>query len=149
MRYGYHRFALWAVLCCAACRARAEVPLPADVSREERMIPMRDGVLLATDLYRSGKPEDGGRRLPVLLTRTPYGKRSEALAEQAVYFAQHGYLVAIQDCRGRFGSQGVFTKYAREPEDGYDAVEWLAGLPGSSGQVGMWGTSYMAHVQAA
>src|SRR4051812_23190194 len=106
MQFGYGRFALWATLACMVGPVQAETPLPTEVSREELMIPMRDGVLLATDLYRSAKPGDG-RRLPLLLTRTPYGKRLEALAEQAIYFARNGYLVAIQDCRGRFGSQGV------------------------------------------
>src|ERR1041385_1936375 len=116
-------------------------------AQQEIMIPMRDGVPLATDLYlprSTFKPP-----YPVLLQRTPYNKRNQNLAEQARYFAQHGYLVALQDCRGRYRSQGEFSKYVNEPVDGYDTVEWLAKMPESNGKVGMWGTSYGAHVQAA
>ena len=54
----------------------------------------------------------------------------------------------MQDCRGRYRSAGEFVKYMNEPRDGYDAVEWLAKMPESNGNVGMWGTSYAAHVQA-
>jgi len=113
----------------------------------EVMIPMRDGVLLATDLYLP--PADVRGPYPVLLQRTPYNKRNENFTGQARYFADHGYLVALQDCRGRYRSQGEFSKYVNEPRDGYDTVEWLAKLPESNGKVGMWGTSYGAHVQAA
>jgi putative CocE/NonD family hydrolase len=111
------------------------------------MIPMRDGVLLATDLYLP--PSEFKPPYPVLLQRTPYNKRNQNLTPQAQYFAQHGYLVALQDCRGRYRSQGEFSKYVSEPRDGYDTVEWLAKMPESNGKVGMWGTSYGAHVQAA
>jgi hypothetical protein len=115
------------------------------------MVPMRDGVRLATDIYRpagGGASTDG--RLPILLQRTPYNKQSPAFVAQGTFFARHGYIVAIQDCRGRYQSGGVFVKYVDEPRDGYDAVEWLGqNLPGSTGAVGMWGLSYGAHVQAA
>lgn len=114
------------------------------------MIPMRDGILLATDIYRpavDGEPTD--ERLPVLLTRTPYGRDRERSVETAEHFARHGYVAAVQDMRGRYGSQGVFTKYAAvETEDGYDTVEWLAKQSYVDGRVGMWGTSYGAHTQA-
>src|SRR4029077_20036790 len=85
---------------------------------------------------------------PVLLQRTPYDKRQDAIVRAAGYFVSNGYIVAIQDCRGRYRSAGVFTKYINEPEDGFDTIEWLSKLPGSNGQVGMWGTSYGAHLQA-
>jgi uncharacterized protein len=117
------------------------------VAQQEVMIPMRDGVLLATDLYRP--PSTFGPPYPVLLQRTPYNKSNPNFTGQARYFARHGYLVALQDCRGRYRSQGEFTKYVNEPGDGYDTVEWLAKMPDSNGDVGMWGTSYGAHVQAA
>jgi putative CocE/NonD family hydrolase len=112
----------------------------------EIMVPMRDGIALATDIYRPPAAEKGP--FPVLLERTPYNKRSKALTELAPFFAAHGYLVAVQDCRGRYRSAGEFVKYVNEPRDGYDAVEWLAKMPESNGSVGMWGTSYAAHVQA-
>ena len=116
---------------------------------ENLMIPMRDGVRLATDVYRparGGTPMD--EKLPVLLQRTPYGKTGSSLVESARYFAANGYVVALQDVRGTYASEGVFTKYIGEGEDGFDTVEFLAKLPYANGKVGMWGTSYAAHVQA-
>jgi uncharacterized protein len=127
------------------------------------MIPMRDGVRLATDLYR---PASGEHPLPgpfpVLLERTPYNKKAtsrsertaanptpKSRAEVAGYFAKRGYVVAYQDCRGRYGSEGRFTKYVGEAADGADAVEWLAGQPWCSGKVGTMGLSYAAHAQMA
>lgn len=116
---------------------------------ENLMIPMRDGVRLATDVYRparGGTPLD--EKLPVLLQRTPYGKTGSSLVEAARYFAANGYVVALQDVRGTYVSEGVFTKYIGEAEDGFDTIEALAKLPYANGKVGMWGTSYAAHVQA-
>ena len=115
----------------------------------DHMVPMRDGIRLATDIYRpasNGVPVEG--RLPVLLQRTPYDKSSPRFAEAATYFARHGYVVALQDLRGRYASEGEFTKYLGEGQDGFDTIAYLAGLPYVDGQVGMWGTSYAAHVQA-
>ncbi len=113
------------------------------------MVPMRDGVRLATDVYRparGGTPLD--EKLPVLLQRTPYGKTGSSLVESARYFAANGYVVALQDVRGAYASEGVFTKYIGEGEDGFDTIEYLAKLAYANGKVGMWGTSYAAHVQA-
>ena len=116
-------------------------------AQEEIMIPMRDGIQLATDIYRP--PATFKPPYPVLLQRTPYSKRNKNFTGQARYFAEHGYLVALQDCRGRYRSQGEFSKYVSEPQDGYDTVEWLAKYAESNGNIGMWGTSYGAHVQAS
>src|SRR4051812_12669540 len=112
------------------------------------MMPMRDGARMATDIYRparNGTAVDG--RFPVLLHRTPYDKTGQkAIAE---YFAQHGYVVAVQDIRGRYKSEGKFLKVQPlDATDGYDAVEWMAKQPYSTGAVGMWGTSFAAHMQA-
>jgi len=127
-----------------------EVPYDAVLFAQDVMIPMRDGVKLATDIYRparSGVPV--AERLPVLLQRTPYGKEARGLVERAMWFARHGYVVALQDLRGRYGSEGTFRKYDDvTAPDGYDTVEWLTRLPYSDGKVGMWGTSYGAHTQA-
>jgi len=116
---------------------------------ENLMIPMRDGVRLGTDIYR---PAGGRAPLPekrqVLLQRTPYGKTGSGLVESARFFAANGYVVALQDVRGTYSSEGVFTKYIGEGQDGYDTIEYLAKLPYANGRVGMWGTSYAAHVQA-
>lgn len=114
------------------------------------MIPARDGVLLATDIYR---PAVEGRavaeRLPLVLQRTPYGKSTERFLAPALYFATHGYVVAVQDMRGRYDSGGGFIKYdPLDAPDGYDAIEYLAQLPYVDGRVAMWGTSYAAHAEA-
>ena len=109
----------------------------------EVMVAARDGVGLATDVYRparAGKPVEG--HFPVILERTPYGKhlasRSELDAgeqnprsrlEIARYFVEQGYIVVYQDCRGRYGSQGRFIKYLSDGEDGFDTVEWIARQP--------------------
>jgi len=117
---------------------------------ENLMVPTRDGVRLATDVYR---PAVGGvpvaAKLPVLLQRTGYNKTGASLVRQAQEFAAHGYVVALQDDRGTYKSEGVQYKYIGWGRDGYDTVEYLAALPYADGQVGMWGTSYAAHTQAS
>ncbi len=114
------------------------------------MIPARDGVLLATDIYRPAV--DGvavSQRLPLVLQRTPYGKSTDRFVPQALHFAAAGYVVAVQDMRGRYESGGGFIKYdPLDAPDGYDAIEYLADLPYVDGHVAMWGTSYAAHAQA-
>ena len=105
------------------------------------MVPMRDGVALATDIYR---PQAEGR-FPVILTRTPYKK--DMFEHKCRFFARRGYVVAAQDCRGRFGSQGQWEPFLHEAEDGYDAIEWLAAQPWSTGKTGMIGASYGGWVQ--
>lgn len=109
----------------------------------------RDGVDLATDIYRPAEGDTPVEQpLPLVLHRTPYNKSAQRYVDQATYFTQHGYVVAVQDVRGRYASGGVFSKYETEAPDGFDTVEALAALPFVDGQVGMWGTSYAAHVQA-
>lgn len=125
----------------------------------EAMVPMRDGVNLATDVHLLPS-EDGP--WPVLLERTPYGKRGTdhadrsladpaprprtAIAEQ---FAAAGYACVVQDCRGRFQSEGRFAKYLNEGPDGADTLAWLLRQPWCNGQIGTFGLSYGAHVQTA
>ena len=98
---------------------------------------MRDGVTLRADVYRPNAPG----KFPVLLQRTPYSKASGAAAARA--FAARGYVVVIQDSRGRYTSEGTARPHD-EAQDGHDSVEWAAALPYSSGKVGMFGTSYLA-----
>jgi len=113
-----------------------------DVKEEAgTQIAMRDGVKLATDIYRP--PTEG--KVPVILIRTPYKK--EMAEVQGRYYARRGYAVAIQDCRGRFGSEGVWEPFLNESKDGYDTIEWLAAQPWSNGKVGMIGGSYVGWVQ--
>jgi putative CocE/NonD family hydrolase len=105
--------------------------------------PMRDGTVLRADVYR---PADDGR-YPVLLLRTPYSKglwQYTHLTLDPVRAAAAGYVVVIQDVRGRWASEGgVFDPYRDEFADGYDTVEWAAKLPYADGTVGAYGVSYM------
>ena len=128
----------------------AAPPYEALQVEENFMVPMRDGMRLATDVYRpaaGGEPVD--ERFPVLLHRTPYNKASERLSEQARWFASHGYVVVVQDMRGLYFSEGMFQKYHEfDAPDGSDTIEWIVGLDYVLPSVGMWGTSYGAHTQA-
>lgn len=134
-------------------RGPCEVRIERDV-----MVPMRDGVRLAADLYLPV----GLERVPALLERTPYDKRGTNHAdvtagqrtplskpETAQYFASHGFAVVMQDCRGRYGSEGTFHKYVHEATDGYDCLMWVARQSWCTGRVGTMGLSYCAHTQAA
>ena len=104
---------------------------------------MRDGATLVADVYRPGGEASDGE-YPVLLTRQPYGKELPIVTSylNATRAAGRGYIVVIQDVRGRFGSEGEWNPSVHEFEDGYDTVEWAATLPGSNGDVGMYGASY-------
>lgn len=106
------------------------------------MIPMRDNVQLST-LFLF--PETHQATFPVVLVRTPYQK--ERLAPHYRFLVESGYVVAIQDVRGRFGSKGIFEPFVNEGPDGYDAIEWIASQPWCDGNVGMIGTSYDGWVQ--
>ena len=106
------------------------------------MVPMRDGVKLATDVFRPDAPG----RYPVLVTRGPYGKDSyHNNPEHSIwFFAKHGYVVLSQDCRARFDSEGDdFNPLFQEVQDGYDTVEWAARQSWSNGRVGTTGQSYL------
>ena len=116
--------------------AEREITLESDVR-----VPMRDGVQLATDIYRPA----GEGKFPIVLIRTPYKK--EMVELKARYFARRGYVAAVQDCRGRFGSPGTWAPFMHEGDDGYDTIEWLAVQPWSTGKVGMIGGSYLGWVQ--
>jgi uncharacterized protein len=109
-------------------------------------VPMRDGVVLRADVYRSSH---SGRR-PVLLERTPYNKTFPRMVLDTVhvlYAVEGGYTVVIQDTRGRFASDGEFFPFFSDIQDGYDTVEWCAAQPWSNGRVGMFGTSYVGATQ--
>lgn len=137
------------LLFAAAAPAQEEFPFGVEKAESNLMLAMRDGVRLATDIYRPtrfGAPVED--RLPVLLQRTPYDKTSPRFVEAAEFFARNGYVVVFQDHRGRYASQGEFTKYIGEGQDSFDTIAQLAELPYGNGDVGMWGTSYGAHVQA-
>jgi putative CocE/NonD family hydrolase len=102
---------------------------------------MRDGVALVADVYRP----DATGEFPVLLQRTPYNRKGGT--EQSHELASHGYIVVVQDTRGRYGSEGDFYPFRHESDDGYDTVEWVAKLDGANGKVGMYGGSYVGATQ--
>jgi putative CocE/NonD family hydrolase len=106
---------------------------------------MRDGTTLRANVYRP----DGDGPWPTLLARTPYGKIDPDILSwlEPVNAARQGFMVVIQDTRGRFASEGEWAPFRFERQDGYDTVEWAARLPGSNGRVGMFGDSYVGHVQ--
>ena len=108
-------------------------------------IPMktRDGVTLYSDIYR---PRAEGT-FPVILMRTPYDKSVSWAVGPAYQIATHGYVVIVQDVRGRYTSEGEWYPFRHESNDGYDAVEWAAALPSSNGKVGMIGGSYVGATQ--
>ena len=112
------------------------------------MIPARDGVQLATDVYRpsrNGSPVDG--KFPVLLERTPYNKDSGA--NSANYYVPRGYVVIFQDVRGRYKSEGHWRPIADDPNDGFDTAKWIGSQPWSDGSIGTMGSSYDGATQHA
>jgi uncharacterized protein len=113
------------------------------------MVPMRDGVRLSTDIYR---PAGVREPLPVILIRTPYNKRgyrqdSTNPPDAAYLFAGQGYVVLVQDTRGRFESEGEYTISTPDDRDGYDTIMWAARQPWSTGKVGTYGCSYLGEAQ--
>jgi uncharacterized protein len=108
-------------------------------------VPMRDGIELALDVLRPDLPG----AFPVVLVRTPYDKVLARTRKAAFHarLAQRGYIVAFNDCRGRFNSDGVFWPYFGEADDGYDTIEWIAAQDWCDGNVGMTGGSYVGQTQ--
>jgi len=105
----------------------------------------RDGARLDADIYRP----DSEKAFPVLLMRQPYGRRLASTVAYAHprWYAARGYVVVIQDVRGRGSSSGDFEPFANELEDGWDTLDWLSDLPGTTGEVGMYGFSYQGVTQ--
>ncbi len=101
----------------------------------------RDGVSLYADIYRPA----GEGSFPVLLQRTPYNRQNAA--DFGHMAAARGFMVVVQDVRGRYESEGEWYPFKHEIDDGYDTVEWAAGLPHANGKVGMFGGSYVGATQ--
>ena len=106
------------------------------------MVPMRDGVRLATDIYR---PTGTTGVLPAVLMRTPYNKAGSAGAGN--YFASHGYVVVVQDVRGKFESEGQYRVYEGDMTDWTDAFDWIGAQPWSNKRIGSFGCSYLGEQQ--
>ncbi len=114
------------------------------------MVPMRDGVKLATDIYL---PTVDGvaiqEKLPTILERTPYDKLRAGDVSLAHYYSARGYAVVIQDTRGRYKSEGVWHMLNDDGKDGADVCAWIGKQPWSNGKIGMIGTSYVGGTQHA
>ena len=126
---------------------------PGVVERRDVMVPMRDGVLLATDVYRPAD-EDGREleeRRPAVLIRLPYGKDEPytSMPAHGRYWARKGYVCVVQDVRGKFKSEGEWFPVVHEADDGYDCIDWVAAQPWCDGQVGTVGESYLSLTQWA
>lgn len=112
------------------------------------MVAMRDGVKLAADIYR---PTQNGQvmdiRFPVILVRTPYNKDDATQVANA--FVPHGYVVVLQDVRGRYKSDGHWRPLVDDPNDGFDTAEWIGTQPWCDGGIGTMGSSYAGATQHA
>lgn len=115
--------------------------------RLERSLECRlsDGAALISDHYYPA----GEGPWPTLFMRQPYGRdiASTVVYAHPVWFARHGYHVAIQDVRGRGGSSGVFYPFRHEGRDGAEAIAWLRRHPACNGRIGMYGFSYQGAIQ--
>jgi putative CocE/NonD family hydrolase len=128
------------VVLLASTFCLAEEPYPITVERNTSL-KMRDGVVLHADIYRPASTD----KFPILLQRTPYNK--DSTMGFAVRAAAHGYIVIVQDVRGRYTSEGEWYPFKHESQDGFDTIEWAGSLPYSNGKVGMFGGSYVGATQ--
>ena len=126
---------------------QAITPESLDAAAEQVMVPMRDRVRLATDVYLPRRAD----RLPAVLVRLPYDKcgRYTFMPRLAPCFTDRGYAFVVQDVRGKFRSEGETMPFVHEIEDGWDTLDWIAAQAWSNGAVGMWGDSYYGYTQWA
>src|SRR5947208_493676 len=103
-------------------------------------VPMRDAVMLSSDIFLPA----GTGPFPTVLIRTPYMNNHDELIKRALQLANVGYACVVQDCRGRWDSDGQFVPFFSEAADGYDTQEWIGRQPWSTGRIGMAGASYVA-----
>ena len=145
-----HRAIAWALaaVLAIATTGRAQAPPRSVAVQSDVMVPMRDQVALATDIYLpAGDGAAPPRRWPTILMRTPYNK-SGARAD-AEFYAAHGYAFVVQDTRGRFRSEGVWHMLNDDGRDGFYTCAWIGRQQWSDGKVGMVGTSYVGGTQHA
>jgi uncharacterized protein len=129
-------------------QAHAAKATPASTTSDitvQHEVPMktRDGVTLYADIYRPNSPG----KFPVILMRTPYDKSVSWAVAPVFTMVPRGYVVIIQDVRGRYTSEGEWYPFKHEQADGFDTVEWAAALPYCDGKVGMMGASYVGATQ--
>ena len=117
--------------------------------QQNRRVPMADGTELATDVYLP----DGPGRFPAVLARTPYGRNGDdppwpgGLQGRAAAFTRRGFAFIVQDCRGRFESDGRFRLLEDEGDDTHATIDWIAEHGWCSGRIALWGRSYLGMVQ--
>lgn len=124
--------------------AKLDLPSMPVVAEHNTAFPGRDGTLLRADIYR---PARGGP-FPALLIRTPYGEPAIRTAP-VLPALEAGFAVVLQYCRGTGTSDGDFTPFENEADDGVDVITWCARQDWCDGRVGMWGSSYVGMVQFA
>lgn len=133
-------------LTCPECLRAQIAPTPISIDMIVQYdVPMetRDGVTLYADTYRPKSSE----KFPVILMRTPYDKSVNWAVGSVFRIVQRGYVVILQDVRGRYRSEGEWYPFKHEQADGFDTVEWAANLPYCNGKVGMMGASYVGATQ--
>ncbi|HXY07248.1 MAG TPA: CocE/NonD family hydrolase [Terriglobales bacterium] len=139
----------WLLFVLAGLPRRAQTEPSYGVSETKNvMITMRDGIKLAADIYR---PTQNGQliesKFPVILLRTPYNK--DGSAQLASSFVPHGYVVVLQDVRGRYMSEGHWRPHVEDPNDGFDTAKWIGSQPWCDGGIGTLGSSYAGATQHA
>ncbi len=142
-------FAIVAALSLLAGAVMADQPSlagnPSVSEQKSVMIPMRDGTYLSMNLYM---PAGATGRLPTLLLRTPYNKNLDpGFYDARNVMVGRGYVVAVEDMRGRFESEGHYKPGVADRNDGNDTVTWIAGQPWSDGKIGTMGCSYLGETQ--
>ena len=138
-------------ICAQSSREYLELAEIAHVE-QKHMAPMRDGIRLATDIYR---PKTD-KKVPVILSRTPYqmngwvdGEERTRTYQRALDWVKAGYAYVVQNERGRYYSEGEWDILGTPTTDGYDAFSWLADRDWSNGNIGLLGCSSTAEWQMA
>ena len=127
----------------AAATPRPQAPIETHIVSEfDVLVPMRDGIDLAANVFRP----DTSAPVPAILIRTPYGKGRD-LRPNYRAFVEHGYAVVVEDVRGRYKSEGDFDPLHQEVADGEDTLSWIAHQEWSNQRVGMMGASYLGIAQ--
>jgi putative CocE/NonD family hydrolase len=132
-------------VCLLFAQASRQTPGPLASESFEAAVRMRDSVTLGADVYLPQESENG-ERWPAVLVRTPYNRKS-VNARSYRSFTRRGYVVVVEDVRGRYGSRGEFGRISQEGPDGSDTINWIAAQSWSNGRVAMAGSSFLGVTQ--